>query len=154
MYYIKEITDIELKSKITDEILHSLPKWFGIEKSIQEYIQGVKNRIFYAAFENEETIGFLCIKGNNQFTAEIYVIGILEQYHRKGIGQKLLLKVENYLRNHNYRFLMVKTLSDSCDYEYYQRTRGFYKSQGFYPLEEIIEVWGKENPCLIMVKVI
>jgi ribosomal protein S18 acetylase RimI-like enzyme len=151
---IKEISEHELKSKTTGDILHRLPQWFGIETSIQEYIHGVKDRAFWAAFDDEEPVGFICIKENNPFTAEIYVIGILEPYHRKGFGHKLLGKAENYLRERHFRFLMVKTLSDSCDDEYYQRTRAFYGSQGFYPLEEIVEIWGKENPCLIMVKVI
>ena len=32
-----------------------------------------------------------------------------------------------------------------------ERTRGFYDRMGFEPLEEN-ELWGAENPCLIMVK--
>ncbi|UCH88943.1 MAG: GNAT family N-acetyltransferase [Thermoplasmata archaeon] len=154
MYNIKEITDEEMKSRITDEILHSLQKWFGIEKSIEKYIQGVRDRIFFAVFDNDITIGFLCLKENNQFTAEIYLIGILEEYQRRGIGHKLLLKAENYLREHDYRLLMVKTLSETDKDENYQGTREFYRNQGFYPLEERVDIWGEDNPCLIMVKVI
>jgi hypothetical protein len=45
---------------------------------------------------------------------------------------------------------MVKTLGESSDYEYYKGTREFYGSVGFYPLEEIKEIWNDENPCLIM----
>ena len=32
--------------------------------------------------------------------------------------------------------------------------RQFYSSLGFLPLEEFPELWGKENPCLMLVKVI
>jgi hypothetical protein len=34
----------------------------------------------------------------------------------------------------------------------YARTRRFYESRGFRPLEEIKGFWNEENPCLIMVK--
>ena len=50
------------------------------------------------------------------------------------------------------KFLIVKTLGDSHPDNNYKRTRGFYNKVGFYPLEEIKEIWGEENPCLIMVK--
>lgn len=68
------------------------------------------------------------------------------------MGKKLILKAEQYLRDKNYRFLMVKTLSESEDYEPCRRTREFYKSVGFYPLFETNKIWDEENPCLIMVK--
>ncbi|MGH4139155.1 hypothetical protein [Clostridium sp.] len=35
-----------------------------------------------------------------------------------------------------------------------EETREFYKNVGFCPLEEIKEIWGDKNPCLIMVKTI
>lgn len=47
---------------------------------------------------------------------------------------------------------MVKTLGESHPDKYYKLTREFYNRCGFYPLEEIKEIWGEENPCLIMVK--
>ncbi|MCR4435991.1 MAG: hypothetical protein QHH06_05880 [Clostridiales bacterium] len=86
------------------------------------------------------------------YTAEIYVMGILEQYHRNGIDRKLVSVAEQYIKSNYYKFFMVKTLGESSDYEYYRRTREFYKNVGFYPLEEIKEIWNEENPCLIMVK--
>lgn len=152
MVEIKLIDSGERKSMITDRILRQLPNWFGIEKAIQEYVENVKNMPFFAVYDNEKEIGFICLKHNNQYTAEIYVMGILEQYHRRGIGKRLLDKAEEYLRENKYKHFMVKTLGESRECEYYRRTREFYRSAGFYPLEEIKEVWGEENPCLIMVK--
>lgn len=49
---------------------------------------------------------------------------------------------------------MVKTLGESHPDVNYKSTREFYYKAGFFPLEEIKEIWGKENPCLIMVKVV
>ena len=48
--------------------------------------------------------------------------------------------------------LQVKTLGPSGVSEEYERTRAFYESTGFLPLEERTDIWGVENPCLISVK--
>jgi hypothetical protein len=46
--------------------------------------------------------------------------------------------------------LQVKTLGPSKPNEYYARTRAFYESMGFVPLEEFENIW-PGNPCLILV---
>ncbi len=152
MVEIKTIDNNQLKSDITDFILHQLPDWFGIEESIQEYIKSVKGKVFYAVYDNNDVVGFICLKINSPYTAEIYVMGILEPYHRHGIGRNLVNIAEQYIKENHYKFFMVKTLGESSDDESYRKTRAFYRSVGFYPLEEIKEIWGEENPCLIMIK--
>lgn len=152
MYLVKEIADESKKSEVTNYILRELPEWFGIEKSIVEYVENVKDRDFFAVYDNESPVGFVCLKYNNAYTAEVYVMGILKEYHKKGIGKQLILKCEEKAKLNNIKYLMVKTLGESHSDENYKKTRLFYNKVGFYPLEEIKEIWGKENPCLIMVK--
>lgn len=89
---------------------------------------------------------------HNAYTADIYVMGILPSYHRKGIGTQLVAVTQKYLVEQGYKLFMVKTLGPSSDYAPYARTREFYRSVGFYPLEEIKQIWDEENPCLILVK--
>ncbi len=152
MYTLKKVLCEDEKSDVTNYILRKLPEWFGVEKSIVEYINGVRGTDFYTAYDSDMPIGFISIKSNNNFTAEIYVIGILKEYHNHGIGKKLLKKSEEVLRENQYKFLMVKTLGESHPDINYRNTRKFYNRAGFYPLEEIEEIWGKQTPCLIMVK--
>lgn len=152
MITIKEIDNNYKKSEITETILRQLPEWFGIEESILDYIESVKEKKFYAAYDKNSVVGFICLKFNNKYTAEIYVMGVLKQYHGKGIGRQLVSLSEKYLLDNEYKFFMVKTLGESSDYEFYKQTRKFYSSIGFYPLEEIKEIWNENNPCLIMVK--
>ncbi|WML45436.1 GNAT family N-acetyltransferase [Neobacillus sp. PS3-40] len=152
MYIIKKIMDIREKSKVTNLVLRKIPEWFGIEEAINNYVKEVEGTDFYALFLEDNPIGFISIKSNNQYTSEIYVMGILKKYHKKGFGKKLLLKAEETLINNQVKFLMVKTLGDSHSDLNYKNTRQFYTKVGFFPLEEIKEIWGEENPCLIMVK--
>lgn len=146
------VTDACRKSEITNFILRQLPEWFGIEQSIIEYVNGVSDTDFYASYYNESPVGFISIKYNNNFTAEIYVMGILKEHHSKGIGKKLINICGDKLRSKGIIYFMVKTLGESHPDKNYKKTRDFYSKVGFYPLEEIKEIWGKENPCLIIVK--
>lgn len=149
---IKEITDNFIKSEITEKILRQMPEWFGNEESLLNYTETVKGKPYYCAYKDDSAVGFICLKFNNKYTADIYVTAILKEYHRKGIGRKLFETAERYLTDKGYKFFMVMTLGESSDYEFYQSTRMFYSSMGFYPLDEFKEIWDEDNPCLIMVK--
>lgn len=152
MFKIIEIHDIELKSNVTDWILRKLPEWFDIEEAIVEYVEGVKDTKFYVAYDVEKPIGFISINHNNEYTSEIYVIGVLKEYQGKHVGKSLVDVANNTLANIGTKFLQVKTLGPSNSNKYYAATRKFYKSVGFYPLEEIKELWDEVNICLIMIK--
>lgn len=149
---IEKIEDEILKKEICLKILRDLPEWFGIESSLLTYSEEVVGKDFYTAVISGEPVAFVSLKINNESTAEVYVIGILKKFHRMGIGQILIENIEKILKEKGYKLLMVKTLSESRDNEAYAKTRLFYKKTGFLPLEEIVEIWGKDNPCLIMVK--
>ena len=97
--------------------------------------------------------GFLALKETSPHTAEIYVMGVLQKRHRKGIGRKLYLAFENYAREKGYSFLQVKTVQ-SGHYEEYDRTNGFYQAMGFRELECLPTLWDGWNPCQIYVKYI
>lgn len=151
---IKEIHDKQEKREISERILKSLPNWFGIPESTQEYINKSSNLPFFAAMDEIKPLGFISIKENNQYTAEIYVMGVLPDYHKQGIGRDLFNRALSFTKDHGYEFLQVKTLDESHPDIYYADTRKFYLSMGFKPLECLPELWGKENPCLIMIQCI
>lgn len=150
--HIKVIKDPDMKSKVTETILRTLPEWFGIEEAIQNYILGVRNQTFYALLYKNEIIGFTSIVRHNPYTAEVYVMAILREYHRRNLGTQLVKQVAEKLKQESFKFLMVKTLGKSHPDVHYAKTRCFYEKVGFYPLEEIKEIWGEQNPCLIMIK--
>jgi|SRR5690625_142334 len=149
---IKEINSEEEKKEISTSILESLPNWFGIQESTQEYISKSSNLPFFAAIDDSKPLGFIVTKENNQYTAEIYVMGVLPDCHNQGIGTSLLNRVLQWAKERGCEFLQVKTLDESHPDIYYAKTRKFYTSVGFKPLECLPELWGKENPCLIMIQ--
>lgn len=149
---LKEVHDSEQKSIICNDILRALPSWFGIESAIIEYTQKVSDMPFYVAYDNEKAVGFVAIKNHNAFTAEVFVMGILNEFHRQGIGRHLIHICEDYSLANRKEFLTVKTLDESRASKSYERTRLFYLSMGFKPLEVFPLLWDKDNPCLFLIK--
>ncbi len=145
---IQQIHDADLKSRYAQSVLEQLPEWFGNAQSLQEYLATVRLLPFFAALNPaDECVGFFSVKIHYQHTGDI-----LPEYQQQGIGSALYQEVEVYFRAHGCAYVMVKTLSETIDYEPYERTRRFYRKQGFVELVTLTEMWDEENPCLIMIK--
>lgn len=142
----------ELKSSISETILRALPNWFGIEQALKNYVSGVVDTDLFTLKIEDRPIGFISLLDHNQYTSEIYCMGIYQDIHRRGLGKMLMTAAENFLLKQGKKFLTVKTLGDSFPDQAYIDTKMFYRSRGFFPLEESKEIWGEETPCLIMVK--
>lgn len=152
MFRVEKILDEDLKTNITLEIMTSLPNWFNPPEDIKRKSIEHRKMPFFAVYEGAKVIGFVALKIHNKFTVEIYNLGVLEDYHRRGIGSQLLMTVENFCKENEYHFITVKTLDASVEYEPYDRTRAFYLKNGFYPLEVFPLYWNEENPCLFLAK--
>lgn len=139
-------------SAVCTPILRALPDWFGIEEAIVHYSAEIERLPTWLAQDAEKTVGFLSLKQHNAYAAEIYVMGIQAEAHRRGIGRQLVLEAETWLRRAGVEYLQVKTLSDSHPDLYYARTRAFYLAMGFRPVEEFKHLWGEQNPCLLFIK--
>ncbi|BAU13609.1 hypothetical protein LEP3755_41490 [Leptolyngbya sp. NIES-3755] len=147
-----EISNAQLnQSRLCEPILRLLPEWFGIEDAIVHYMQEIDNLPTLLAWKQQQIVGFLSIKHHTQFAAEIYVMAVHPQYHRQGIGNRLVEAAEKNLQRLGVEYLQVKTLGTSRPNAHYDRTRAFYESVGFKPLEEFLELW-EGNPCLQLVK--
>ena len=147
---IREIQEPAEKQKITRTILEALPDWFGIEESREGYIRDSAELPFFVAFDGEKPIGFLCLKETGKETAELHVMGVLQEYHRKGIGRALFEKAKEAAVRMGYSFMQVKTVQMGR-YEDYDRTNRFYLSLGFKEFEVFPLLWDEWNPCQIYV---
>jgi ribosomal protein S18 acetylase RimI-like enzyme len=146
------VTSAGEKSGICGEILRELPEWFGIDSAVENYVREVAGNIFYIAVLYEKTIGFCAVKTHFGNNAELYVLGIFPEFHRKGIGKVIIDKVAEDCKRNGIRYLTVKTLSERHSDKNYRKTREFYKRVGFIPLEEFQSLWDESNPCLYMIK--
>jgi coenzyme F420-0:L-glutamate ligase / coenzyme F420-1:gamma-L-glutamate ligase len=146
---VVEIDDPAERSRIAEAVLRDLPEWFGIEEATQGYIDAAAT---LPTFVVERDAGFLCLKQHTPRAAELYVMGVRREHHRRGIGRALVAAGESWCRAHRIRYLQVKTLGPSRPDPEYDRTRAFYEALGFIALEELRGLWGEENPALLLVK--
>ena len=147
---ITEIYSESEKMQITRSILEDLPEWFGIPEAREAYITHSKDKLFFAAFDNELPVGFLYLNETGKDTAELHAMGIRKAYHRQGIGRALFDTAKNTASRRGYSFLQVKTVQEGC-YREYDETNLFYRSLGFKEFEVIPDLWSKDNPCPIFV---
>lgn len=138
--------------KECENILRQLPEWFGIEQTVLDYGKEIDSLPTFLIRMQEKNAGFITIKPHFKESAELYVLGILPQYHHQGLGKAAVESVTEYCRSQGVEYLQVKTLSPSDNWPAYSSTRAFYLSLGFKPLEEIPAIWGPESPCLQMIK--
>lgn len=147
---IEQIKDSETKKAIARKILEALHDWFEVDDSREKYIAECVNWIFLAVKEDDDYVGFLCLKETGDATVELSVMGVLKEYHRNGLGRKLFEAAKKIAGEEGYSFLQVKTVKMGV-YEDYDITNRFYKACGFKEFEVIKEIWGEENPCQIYV---
>ena len=98
----------------------------------------------------ETAVGFAVLRETSPYAAEIHVMGVLPEYHRKGIGTRLFDALKAYAVAQGYAFLQVKTVQ-SGHYEEYDRTNAFYRRMGFRELEVLPTLWDEWNPCQVYV---
>ena len=77
-------------------------------------------------------------------------MGVLKEYHRKGIGRQLFEKAKSISVSEGYSFMQVKTVQMG-KYPDYDKTNLFYLGCGFKEFEVFPEYWDEDNPCQIYV---
>jgi GNAT superfamily N-acetyltransferase len=154
------VTSGEPDPVTVERLLRKLPTWFGIESSVIEYIESARRLPAYLAWLPDVesaglppglAAGVLLAARHFPRSAEIYLMAVDPAVHRQGAGRALVTALESDLIADGAEFLQVKTLGPTHPDPGYARTRQFYASVGFQPLEEITGLW-PDNPCLIMIK--
>jgi len=135
-------------------ILRALPDWFGIEQALVDYACAAHKGPTFVAEAAGEIIGFVTLAPTSAHALEVHVMAVLPGEHRRGVGGALLERAAAHARAESFALLHVKTLAASDPDPGYAATRAFYEAVGFLPLEELPQIWGPENPCLLMVRVL
>ena len=156
------VTSGEQAPETVDRLLRLLPDWFGIESANAGYVMKAHELPTYLAWPargpaagtpEPQPVGVLLAARHFPESAEVYLLAVAPDMHRRGIGRALVEALEADLITDGVELLQVKTLGPSLPDVSYDQTRRFYLRMGFRPLEEISDLW-PGNPCLIMVKVL
>jgi coenzyme F420-0:L-glutamate ligase/coenzyme F420-1:gamma-L-glutamate ligase len=146
---VVQLEDPAERSRLAESVLRDLPEWFGREESTRAYVEEAAGLATFAVLPDR---GFLCVKQHTPRAAELYVMGVRREVHRRGVGRALVNAAEAWCRAHDVRYLQVKTLGPSRESRGYGATRAFYEALGFVALEELHGLWENGNPTLLLVK--
>jgi ribosomal protein S18 acetylase RimI-like enzyme len=138
-----------------DAIIASLPYHFGIEAGRRECAQAVQEQDGLAAVVGGAVAGFLTWRPWYGVAREITWMAVLAQMRGNGVGRALLdhLAAESTPTD---RYLLVTTLSESVSEpgveDGYERTRRFYRRNGFTPVWEPSGWWDGQNQAVLMLR--
>ncbi|MET3528186.1 GNAT family N-acetyltransferase [Phenylobacterium koreense] len=132
-------------------ILAELPEWFGLPESNAAYAEAAEREQAWVAEADGRALGLMVLTDTGFSALDVHLLAVRPNLHRQGVGKALIAQARAVARELGKPNLTVKTRGPSLPYEPYERTRAFYEAVGFEALEELIEVWGPENPCLVMI---
>ena len=133
-------------------ILDTLPTWFGVPEANDDYVRLAEATPTLVATVDGRDIGLLVPVRHSAYAAEVHLMAVVPERHRRGIGAALLRALEEQLVAEGVEYLQVKTLADTHPDPGYVQTRAFYLAQGFRPLEVFPTLWDPSSPALQLVK--
>lgn len=135
-----------------ERVLRSLPRWFGDESSLLEYVRDTERFPTFVARAAGEVVGFITVRQHFQDAWEVHCIAIAAHARKQGLGRTMHAHVERWLATQSVRLLQVKTLADTHPSAEYAETRLFYAAIGYTPLEVFPTLWAPHLPVLQLVK--
>ena len=151
-------TDVRLRLQPTGSgdvcrsILATLPTWFGIDEANEDYVRTAETTPTIVASVGSDDVGLLTLVTHTPYAAEVHLMAVRPERHRRGIGRRMLQRAEDDLVASGIEYLQVKTLADTHPDPGYVATRSFYLATGFRPLEVLPDLWDPANPALLLVK--
>lgn len=85
---------------------------------------------FWCMFDEEEIIGAVAVKKLDNVSCELKSLYLLEKYHGKGYGKRLLCKAVTYAKESGYKKMYLDSLSTS------KKAIGLYRHTGFVDTEK------------------
>ena len=111
-------------------VAEDLPEWFDETARTISIPVDIRYQEGFVAVSAQRVVGFVTL-----YVAEgrlhIGWLGVAREFHRQGIGTRLLAAAEMKARELKIDELATYTLGDSVDYEPYDLTRNFYSKRGF-----------------------
>lgn len=133
-------------------VLRSLPRWFGVESSLLQYVRETEVYPTFVVREGGPVLGFLTVREHFPEAWEVHCVAVQAACRNRGFGRALQEHVERWLATRGVRLLQVKTIASTVPSPEYAETRRFYAAMGYLPVEVFPELWRPEHPVLQLVK--
>jgi GNAT superfamily N-acetyltransferase len=151
------LTDISLvttgKGDLCREFMNELPEWFDQPEANAACADIVEELPLFACQRDGIVAGLVALKQHPPSAMEILLIAVRRQFHRRGVGHRLVEAAADCAWDAGCRLLTVKTLAPrDRDEPQYAATRAFYEGSGFIAAEIFPKLWHEDFPCLFLVK--
>ncbi len=93
---------------------------------VEEYFE-----VFWCLFDKEQIIGTVALKRLNDDCCELKALYLLEQYHKNGLGYRLLKTAIEKARQNGYKKMYLDTLSTSRNAIALYEKAGFVRTQRY-----------------------
>src|SRR5688572_5631643 len=133
-------------------IARALPEWFGVEEGQVEMRGYLDAGVGFVALADGEVVGFSSARRQFEESWEITWMAVARVWHRRGVGRRLVEAAMSQAKTAGARWLLVKTLADLHPSVEYRVTREFYRALGFGRLSVLPDLWGPDNPGLLMAR--
>ena len=137
-----------------ERVLRTLPRWFGIEKSLLEYARNTRAMTTFVAELEGEVVAFISLQQHFSSAWEVNCIAVDATHRCLGLGKRLHEKAESWLVSQRATLLQVKTLAETHPSSEYAQTRAFYNAIGYKALEVFPALWAPHLPVVQLVKVL
>ena len=135
-----------------EQVLRSLPGWFGVEASLLQYVRDTTTLPTFVARDAGDVIAFVTLREHFTDAWEVHCIAVHASHRRRGIGRALHAHVEGWLSARAARVLQVKTVAAGHPSVEYAETRRFYASIGYVAVEVFPDLWRPGLPVLQLMK--
>ncbi len=133
MIQIEQISQ-DLAEELCRKITVDLPEYFGLPDVNEHYAIGVRSCTNFSAITDRGCLGLISIDFPYPTNANIYWMGILRDFQRRGIGHQLIDEACKFAKESGAKTITVETLAPLESDENYLKTYKFYQSVGFLPL--------------------
>jgi ribosomal protein S18 acetylase RimI-like enzyme len=131
---LRRMTSEDFDAAMT--VARSLPEWFN-DLGLEQIADALPIQDGAVVEADGDVAGWVTWCSRDGI-GEIAWIAVRSEYHRKGIGTRLVEFAEDRLLSDGLTEVQVETLGDSVDYEPYERTRAFYRARGFLDFKRVM----------------
>ncbi|MEX1008607.1 MAG: GNAT family N-acetyltransferase [Acidimicrobiia bacterium] len=137
-----------------DEVLASLPYFFGQPDGIEACARAVCTQRGWVAEDADEIVAFVTVEVIFPETVEITWLAVRSDRRRGGIGHALVERVTDDAAQSGAQLVVVETLGPSVAepgvIDGYEGTRAFYARVGFLPVKEVqLRDWNSDSAILL-----
>ena len=146
VYEIRPLTDRH-QTEVTALNLCCFKNGENYTKHTFAYLLGDANTLSYRVVTSEnEMVGFVFVMLSEDGAGHLTTIGVSPEHRRRGIAKKLLIHIENSMRQRNISTVMLEVRVSN------EAAQNLYRNFGYSIVQRVKSYYNNGEDCFLMVK--